>query len=274
MQANVSLLGDDETGFLPLIFGAQALLDGGSFGQILDWSRTFSADLSARLRDRVYVEVVPDLAVAIAEAHAEHDGDADRSLDDIYEETLVVLFRLLFLAYAEDRELLPYAMSAEYRRNSLKTQGVALAARANDGKGWVGVETHSLWTAAEQLFEAVDVGNDAWSVPAYNGGLFSPDREVSQAGGAIGQLKLTDERLGPPLTALLTEPGEGGVVGPVDFRSLSVRDFGTIYEGLLESSLSIATDDLTVDGRGSYLPARAGDAVGTFRARSAAAATK
>jgi len=261
VQANVSLLSDDETGFLPLIFGAAALLDGGSFEQILDWSRTFSAGLSARLRERVYVEVVPDLAVAIAEAHAEHDGDADRSLDDIYEETLVVLFRLLFLAYAEDRELLPYATSAEYRRNSLKREGIALAARANERKGWTGVSAHSLWTAAEQLFEAVDIGNEPWSVPPYNGGLFSPDPDVSQAGGAIAQLRLTDERFGPPLTALLTEYGEDGVVGPVDFRSLSVRDFGTIYEGLLESSLSVAISDLTVDGRGNYLPARDGDAV-------------
>lgn len=127
VQANVSLLGDDETGFLPLIFGAQALLDGGSFERILDWSRDFSADLSARLRERVYVRVVPELAVAVAKEHAGDDRDADRSLEDIYEETIVILFRLLFLAYAEDRELLPYATSAEYRRHSLKTLARSLA---------------------------------------------------------------------------------------------------------------------------------------------------
>lgn len=261
VQANVSLLGDDETGFLPLIFGAEALMDGGSFGRILDWSRNFSADLSARLRERVYVRVVPELAVAVGTEHAHHDPDADRSLDDIYEETLVILFRLLFLAYAEDRELLPYAASAEYRRNSLKTLSRSLAARANDGKGWDGVRTTSLWTDVGQLFEAVDKSNDAWSVPAYNGGLFSPDPRVSQAGGAIAQLKLTDERFGPPLTALLTEPGDDGVVGPVDFRSLSVRDFGTIYEGLLESSLSVATENLTLDTKAHFVPAKAGEPI-------------
>lgn len=57
--------------------------------------------------------------------------------------------------------------------------------------------------------------------------LFSADAEVSEAGSAIGLLNLTDEDFGGRLTALLTEPGEGGVVGPVAFRGLSVRDFGT-----------------------------------------------
>jgi hypothetical protein len=40
-----------------------------------------------------------------------------------------------------------------------------------------------------------------------------------------------------------------------------VREFGTIYEGLLESSLSIAQSDLALDKAGGYLPAREGDEV-------------
>ena len=50
----------------------------------------------------------------------------------------------------------------------------------------------------------------------------------------------------------------------MDFRSLSVREFGTIYEGLLESRLAVATDDLTVrkvKGHDQYVPASAGDPV-------------
>src|SRR5690606_12511284 len=49
--------------------------------------------------------------------------------------------------------------------------------------------------------------------------------------------------------------------GPVDFRSLQVREFGTIYEGLLESSLSLAEQDLTVDRNGAYVPAKDDDEV-------------
>ena len=60
---------------------------------------------------------------------------------------------------------------------------------------------------------------------------------------------------------MLTEVTEDGVPGAVDFRSLQVREFGTIYEGLLESSLSLADIDLTVDRAGAFVPAKNGDEV-------------
>ena len=56
--------------------------------------------------------------------------------------------------------------------------------------------------------------------------------------------------------------GTTALTGPVDFRSLGVREFGTIYEGLLESELSIAQVDLAVDPKTkAYLPAKPGDHV-------------
>ena len=45
------------------------------------------------------------------------------------------------------------------------------------------------------------------------------------------------------------------------FRSLSVREFGTIYEGLLESELALAEQDLTMDRKGTYLPAGEADPI-------------
>ncbi|MCZ7531726.1 MAG: hypothetical protein M5U31_16185 [Acidimicrobiia bacterium] len=73
-------------------------------------------------------------------------------------------------------------------------------------------------------------------------------------GSAIARLDLTDAEFGPALTALLVDEGDDGVVGPVDFRSLSVREFGTIYEGLLESQLSVAPTDLTLDKKRNLAP--------------------
>ena len=75
-------------------------------------------------------------------------------------------------------------------------------------------------------------------------------------------MRLTNDEIGPALKALVVDTGEDGTFGPVDFRSLSVREFGTIYEGLLESSLSVAPHDLTVDPKtGAYLPAKSSDMV-------------
>lgn len=74
----------------------------------------------------------------------------------------------------------------------------------------------------------------------------------------MGDLRLTDAEFGPALAAKLIDQGPEGI-GPVDFRSMSVREFGTIYERLLESQLSVAPSDLTTDKKGNYVPAKRGD---------------
>ena len=105
----------------------------------------------------------------------------------------------------------------------------------------------------------MDKGNSEWGVPAYDGGLFSSDPDVSDVGAAIAALELNNVEFGPALAALLVDVGDEGTYGAIDFRSLSVREFGTIYEGLLESSLSLAQSDLALDRTGTYVPAKAGD---------------
>lgn len=83
-----------------------------------------------------------------------------------------------------------------------------------------------------------------------------PIRTPNPAGAALAELRLTNKEFGPALVALLVDVADDeGAVGPVDFRTLSVREFGTIYEGLLESELSVAPVDLTVDSKGTYIPA-------------------
>jgi hypothetical protein len=95
-------------------------------------------------------------------------------------------------------------------------------------------------------------GDAELSVPAYDGGLFTRDRAVSEAGALIAGIRLPNEIFEPALRDLLLED-----YAPVDFRSLGVREFGTIYEGLLESELSVAEQDLVVDKKGSYVPLKA-----------------
>lgn len=167
---------------------------------------------------------------------------------------LLVLFRLLFLAYAEDKELLPLHLSEAYRKHSLKEMAKHLAVALADGMKFEQQDFY--WNEVTQLWKAVDKGNRAWSVPAYNGGLFATD---DAAGKALGRLSLPDAAFAPALAALLVDETGEGARGPIDFRSLGVREFGTIYEGLLESELSEAETDLAVDPRSlAYVPAKRG----------------
>ncbi len=261
VEANLSLLPEDKAGYLTLLFGANALRKGGTLEEVLDRSEDFSASLAIRLRDRVYKETVPTLATAIAKRLDRSSKLSEKDLQASYEQTLIVLFRLLFVAYGEDRDLLPYRSNSKYADHSLKRIARHLSEDYQNNSVKFDLESSSLWEDVVQLWEAVDKGNISWGLPSYNGGLFSSDSEVNQAGATLAQIKLKDSEFGPALLSLLVDVGPDGVIGPVDFRSLSVREFGTIYEGLLESMLSVAQSDLTVDNKGNYVPAKTKDPV-------------
>lgn len=252
IELELALLSDEDGAYLPLLFSPDALAPGGSVEQILAASADFAADLGKRLRERVYEEVIPRLALTIA---ARMKPDTEQKLSDTYRLSLLILFRLLFVAYAEDRGLLPYGRNPRYDRLAIKSIARDFT---KDPNPTFDEQATSLWTGMKTVWAAIDNGNTGWGVPAYNGGLFSSEPGKHQLGAALAEMELTDAEFGPVLRALLVDIGEDGIPGPVDFRSLNVREFGTLFEGLLESNLSVAPTDLTLDATGSYVPAPAG----------------
>jgi len=258
VELDLALLTEEDAGYLPLLFAPSALVDDGTVVEILTASVDHASALGTRLRERVYVDVVPALAVAVARAMKADTGSEldEAELREAYHRTLIILFRLLFVAYAEDRGLLPYQRNPQYTKKALKS----LAREFTDTPGLeFDDDSHERWNDLLAVWRAVDDGNTAWDVPAYNGGLFASDRELHPSGNAIDRMRLTDAEIGPVLKALVIDVSSDGDPGPVDFRSLSVREFGTIYEGLLESSLSVAPSNLAIDPKTkAYLPAKPG----------------
>jgi hypothetical protein len=249
-EIDLALLANADAGYLTLLLSAEALAEGGSVAAILAASADHAAALGRRLRKRVYEDVIPSLAVAMAKRmHATSESD----LEEAYHRTLLVLFRLLFVSYAEDRGLLPYQRNPRYTKKALKTLARELAA---DPKMVFDPEATDRWEDIMAVWRAVDDGKIEWDVPAYNGGLFAADK-THPSGQALATMHLTNAEIGPALRSLLIDAGDDGIPGPVDFRSLSVREFGTIYEGLLESSLSIASVNLRVDPiTDAFLPSK------------------
>jgi hypothetical protein len=246
VEIQTSLLADEHLAYLWLLFSAEALDPKGIVAELLDASTRFAGDLAVRLRERIYNEVLPQLATAVAEARGQVAPTVE-DLDLTYRMGLTVLFRLLFIAYAEDRDLLPYKTSELYRARSLKRKAQELAEARRNRVPLPAGDSH--WQEVFRLFRAVEIGNTEWSVPAYDGGLFSADPTVSPAGAALASISLPNAPFEPVLDRLLLIETPKGPLGPVDFRSLGVREFGTIYEGLLESELSIADVDLALDAR-------------------------
>ena len=259
VEINLDLLAADNAGYLWLLLSAPALSEGGSVEDILRASEDYAADLGGRLRERVYREVMPSLARAVvAEMYPESPAADD--LQQAYSAALHILYRLLFVAYAEDRDLLPLHVSRSYREHSLKRIAQRLGDARRSEVEFGGQD--SFWSQIMQIWKAVSLGNPEWQVPAYNGTLFASEAAVSKVGARIAGLSLPDREFAPALAALLLDRTAEGTEGPVDFRSLGIREFGTIYEGLLESELSLAETNLAVDARtAAYLPAKPGDAV-------------
>lgn len=250
VEIDLDLLSPEHAGYLWLIFSGEAILPSGPFEDILSRSKDYASDLSTRLRQRIYSDVIPQFSEGIARAQNVDTPTADE-LDITYRMALTLLFRLLFIAYAEDKELLPYRTNDLYRKRSLKDKAHELLEIKKTGGKFSQGNTY--WNDIWNLFDAVNNGKPEWNVPAYDGGLFSNDKETSKAGALLQGIELPDQELGPPLTKLLIDESEEGE-GPVDFRSLGVREFGTIYEGLLESELSVAENDLSTDENGFYIP--------------------
>lgn len=252
VELHTALLPDTDAAYLWLLFSADALVPGGTLAALLQESQRFAGRLAEQLRERIYERVIPDLAKGLAEARGLARPTAQQ-LADTYEMAMTVLFRLLFIAYGEDKDLLPYRGNQLYRDRSLKKKANELLRLHHDGTEFDAGD--SLWAEVCRLFRAVEEGHREWGVPAYDGGLFSRDPEVSPAGALLDGLSLPNTIMGPVLHHLLLIGTPEGL-GPVDFRSLGVREFGTIYEGLLESELAVAETDLALDSNGFYRPAR------------------
>jgi hypothetical protein len=256
VELRLNLLAEEHAGYLWLLFSAEALRDGGTVEEILDYSRDYAANLGKRLRERIHAQVIPKLAMGLMAARHIRTPTTD-DLSATYQMALTVLFRLLFVAYAEDKGLLPYRTNDLYRRRSLKEKARELLTVIESGSEFSPGTTH--WEEVQRLFRAVDRGMREWGVPEYDGGLFSSDPDVSPIGAELDVLSLDNQVVGPVLAALLLDATPEGTRGPVDFRTLGVREFGTIYEGLLENELSIAEVDLTVvkaNGTEAYRPVR------------------
>lgn len=175
--------------------------------------------------------------------------DHETHMDVCREQSLVLLYRLLFVMYAEDRDLLPYRMNRLYRENrSLRNLRDLVASRidrVNDGRGEdFDLSSRDLWDGLLNLFDLVNRGGKRYGVPAYNGGLFDDEENQFLIENAIGDWHLArviDQLSRAPDTA----HADCGLFS-VDYRDLSIQHLGHVYEGLLELQPHWATESMLV----------------------------
>ena len=208
--------------------------------------RFYEERVAASLSDLVFGQVFPGLARAIAAA------EPDAPLPEVREAALLLLYRLLFILYAEDRDLLP-VRDERYDDYALRDKVRGDVGRRKD-QGDVFSETAArYWSVVADLCRAIDQGDVAIGLPPYNGGLFDRTRAP-----LLDRIRLGDRVMADVIDALSFEQGPAGR-RYINYRDLGVRQLGSIYERLLEYELAPDGDGVAVrpnifarKGSGSY----------------------
>jgi hypothetical protein len=248
-----------------LMFRRQAFE--GFLDRLLKQSADYAKELGDRLKDRVFVEIFPLFAQGfIANMRAGGaDGFDEESLAAVYSGTLTFLYRLMFTLYAESLDLLPVSDASGYYIHSLDRLRKEIAAVGRDVldeapdrlRQHYSASATTLYDRLQKLFAVIDRGDENLNMPAYNGGLFSPDTD---SGRFLTTWAIPDRYLALGLDRLARDlDARTQALVFVDFKSLGVRHLGSIYEGLLEFRLRIAGETLAVTkdkGREVYQPAK------------------
>lgn len=207
----------------------------------LEEGRFWEERVARNLSKTVFDEVFPQLVNALAKADKERPekGLDAPYLDALRHDALILLYRLLFVLYAEDRNLLPDE-SGPYAEVALTRLRLTIAERRQSGRPYP-TATREIWGRLEDIFTAIAKGDDELGIPPYNGGLFAADRAP-----ILGRARLSDAVMADVLFRL--SHLHIGEERPkyINYRDLSVQQLGSVYEGLLEHGLRVADDGSVV----------------------------
>lgn len=199
----------------------EALADRGGVNVLEDIVRrsdTHGASVCAALADGV-IDAVAALLGALDEAPATWRLPHDRR--ETFQQSVTIVYRLLFLLFAEARQLVPtwhrvyrdaYTIDALCRRSSERRR------------------PHGLWAAVQAISRLAHAGCRAGdlTVTAFNGRLFSPTVTP-----LAEHARVPDNVIGRAILSLATRTGAEGR-RRIAYADLGVEQLGAVYEKVLE----------------------------------------
>jgi len=245
-----------------LMFRASAFT--GFLDTLLSESDKYAKELGERLKDDVFLKIFPQFAKGfIANMRAQGVKETEIDLDLVFSGTMTFLYRMMFILYAESLDLLPLNEERGYGEYSLHTLKRELARIGGENetdapdllRRHYTTKSTALYDRLKVLFQVIDKGAEDLNMPTYNGGLFSAE---NASGRFLEQYAIPDQFLILGLDRLTRDEDDKlKKLVFIDFKSLGVRQLGSIYEGLLEFKLKIAPEKLAVERDGKreiYVP--------------------
>jgi len=206
-----------------LFFRPNSFVEDGFLTEVYERSEDFTTSVSEDLKENAF-DALRELCQGFLSGNPEL---GEENLDDIYENSLVLLYRLIFLLYAESEEeekLLPMDNEAYRKTYSLQALKEKVVEKHNTGS--LLSSSHQYWSRLRDLFSFIDKGQEQLGVYEYNGGLFDSNRHPFFKENSIG-----DKYIAEAIRKVSYSEAEGGFI---DYQDLDVRELGAIYEGLLE----------------------------------------
>lgn len=160
-------------------------------------------------------------------------------IDELYQESIIFMYRMLFILYAEAHNLLPLADNPVYKENysidSLVNQIRKPSYQADHRKA-------TLWKSLKALFKILESGisHKSCAIAALNGELNSSSKHA-----LLNNVELTDDVMSEIIQRLTLTQVRGGGLDRISYRELDVAQLGSVYEGLLEYEPKIAEFNLT-----------------------------
>lgn len=160
---------------------------------------------------------------------------------EIFENSVKLLYRCLFLFYGEARKLLPSEAekSDVYEKHSLES----LCYKAHKFQWGKRTDTdgYDLWMQFKGLINAVNEGDPEYGIMGYNGGLFDDTKERF-----LGKHRLRNDFFSRALYLLsYVEPRDRDPDKEykISYEDLEVRHLGELYENILEYTVLLADAD-------------------------------
>jgi hypothetical protein len=196
-------------------------------------------------RDRLAVQVQLALKV-LGSGFLEANPDlrdklksGEVNLTEWFNELLRLVYRLIFLMVAEDRNLL-HPEKAKPDARKLYAEGYSLAAlRAQCYRAASWDKHHDRYEGIKIVFHALAHGQDALALPAL-GGLFSDDKLPH-----LETARLRNRAFMEALYRLSWLDQKTGMV-PVNWRAMETEELGSVYESLLELQPQLGDDGKTL----------------------------
>ncbi|MDX0952217.1 N-6 DNA methylase [Sinorhizobium medicae] len=187
--------------------------------------------LALKLLGSGFLEANPDLAAKL------HSGEVN--LTEWFNELLRLVYRLIFLMVAEDRNLL-HPDKARHEARSLYVDNYSLQSlRKQCYRGATWDKHHDRYEGVKVVFRALTNGQPALALPAL-GGLFAEDRLPH-----LETARLRNRAFMEALYRLSWLADKNGMV-PVNWRAMETEELGSVYESLLELQPQLGDDGKTL----------------------------